>query len=626
MRSLLLEFLRLNNLATGIWREGDPYLVAAGSEYPIRQFSSPLEHEKFLDLTRALRYQGDADGRLAALKEIGEIAANLLGLQGLGSLTSGSFPLQLDLVVNPAEVAALPFEAATDGDGTPLFARAEPAVVLTRRIRAAFAEQSVRWPAKPRMLFAWAAPPGAGDVPAEAHEAALRKALGPWMPVQDGTGESSGTSVLATLANVTLAQLEAACRTAVEEKKPFTHVHLLAHGYPVEQAHKQHFGMALHGEDGDLHAVAPEEIEQALKVLVGRTVVVTLATCDSANLTNTITSKHSIAHGLHELGFPVVIASQFPFTVPGSNLMVETFYKALFDGEDVRIALHQARLALFEQRQTTGHDWASLTGYVRLPEGYADHLLDIQLESCLASLRTIQSWSDSLISQGGKDAALFERAAAELRRRIEGLLSFLKESEKTSRRGVFEENLGLLGSTEKRLAEVCFARSRLGEDAHWQQLMRESLQRSRNWYRQAYGRNLSHHWTGVQQLSLELALEGRLAKPNHWHAAVAAAEIDRDREKAKPSEVIWALGSLAELCLLAPLAGQRLPADATKTVLSQMKALVLAQADADTFPLESTARQFRRYVDWWTSANGFFPGTSDLAVEAGTLIQELNAA
>ena len=63
MRSLLLEFLRLNNLATGIWREGDPYLVAAGSEYPIRQFSSPLEHEKFLDLTRALRYQGDAEGR-----------------------------------------------------------------------------------------------------------------------------------------------------------------------------------------------------------------------------------------------------------------------------------------------------------------------------------------------------------------------------------------------------------------------------------------------------------------------------------------------------------------------------------------------------------------------------------
>src|SRR5262245_8302998 len=115
MRSLLLEFLRLNNLKTGIWREGDPYLVAAGAEYPIRQFNSPLDQENFLDLTRALRYQGDADGRQAALKEIGEIAAKLLDSQGLTELSSGSFPLQLDLVVNPAEVAAVPFEAATDG-------------------------------------------------------------------------------------------------------------------------------------------------------------------------------------------------------------------------------------------------------------------------------------------------------------------------------------------------------------------------------------------------------------------------------------------------------------------------------------------------------------------------------
>ena len=622
MRSLLLEFLRLNNLATGIWREGDPYLVAAGSEYPIRQFSSPLEQERFLDLTRALRYQGDAEERAAALKEIGKTAADLLGCQSLSALSSGSFPLQLDLVVNPAEVAALPFEAATDGEGTPLFARADPALVLTRRVRAAFAEASVRWPAKPRLLYAWAAPPGAGDVPAAAHEAALSRALGPWMPVKQGTDDSRGPAVLATLAEATLAQLEEACRTAVAEKKPFTHVHLLAHGYPVGEAHKQRFGMALHGDDGDLHAVTPEEMEQALKPLVGYTCVMTLATCDAANLTNTITSKRSIAHGLHELGFPVVVASQFPFTVPGSNLMVETFYSALLGGQDVRIALHQARLALYEKRQTTGHDWASLVGYVRLPEGYADHLLDVRLESYLASLKTIQGWSDDLINQGGKDAALLERAATELRQRIEGLLGFLKESEKASRRGVFEENLGLLGSAEKRLAEVCFARSRLGEDAHWQQLMRQALQRSRDWYRQAYRRNLSHHWTGVQQLSLEAALGGRIANPGHWHAAAAAADIDR--ENGKPGEVIWALGSLAELYLLAPLAGQRLAVDATKDALSRMKALVLAQPGGDTFPLESTARQFRRYAGWWTSANGFFPGSADLAAEAGALVQELD--
>jgi len=620
MRSLLLEFLRLNNLATGIWREGDPYLVAAGSDYPIRQFTSPLEHETFLDLVRALRYQGDAQARRSALQQIGTIAASLLGTESLTVLSGGSFPLQLDLVVNPAEVAALPFEAAVDGEGNPLFARAEREVVLTRRVRHAFAEARVRWPARPRVLYAWAAPPGAGDVPAEAHDAALRKALGPWMPVQGAGGDGD---VLTVRAEATLASLDEACLAAVEQGKPFTHVHLLAHGYPVGLAHKQHFGLALHAEDGDLHAVSPEDIVKALAPLADRAVVVTLATCDSANLTNTIVSRSSIAHALHESGFPVVVASQFPFTVPGSNLMVETFYEALLRGQDVRTALHRARVALYGARQKTGHDWASLVGYVRLPEGYAEHLLDVRLESVLASLKTIQGWSDHLLTQAGNEAAPFEQVAAQLQDRIGGLLGFLQESEATGRRGVFEENLGLLGSAEKRLAEVCFARSRLGDGAQWKQRAGEALQRSRDWYRQAYCRNLSHHWTGVQQLALEALLDGRIANPHQWHAAVAAAEIDRSSANAK--DTIWALGSLAEAYLLAPLAGESPPADSAAKALAEMKALVKSQPVRDTFPLESTARQFRRYVDWWTNANGFFPGTADLAAAAGELVRELEA-
>jgi len=56
-----------------------------------------------------------------------------------------------------------------------------------------------------------------------------------------------------------------------------------------------------------------------------------------------------------------------------------------------------------------------------------------------------------------------------------------------------------------------------------------------------------------------------------------------------------------------------------------MKALVRDQPGGDTFPLESTKRQFRRYIDWWTSANGFLPGRSDLATEAGALVRVLDA-
>jgi hypothetical protein len=625
MQSLLLEFFRFHSLKTGIWRQGDPYLISTGTECPVREFTSPMEHEDFLALIQDLRYQGNADGRKAALKKIGEIACNILGTDCLTAISSSISPLQLDLVVNPAEVAALPFEAATDTEGRPLFARDDRVVVLTRRVRHGFAETGVHWPASPRFLYAWAAPPGVGNVPSHEHEMALRSALEPWLPVQQGSSSTPDSSdVLWTLGEVTLRKLQEACRTAVEKKKPFTNVHLLAHGYPVGEAPKQHFGIALRGEDGDLHAVTPDELKNALAPLVGHTVVVTLATCDAANLTNTITSKRSIAHELHELGFPIVAASQFPLTVPGSTLMIETFYGALLAGKDVRVALHETRVALYKSQHQFGHDWASLVGYARLPEGYADHLLDVMLDSMLASLKMMQGCSDQLVTQGDQNPMAFDRVEQQLRRRIETLIEFLKGAEETGRRGVLEENLGLLGSAEKRRAELCFVRSGLGEEAHWKQRMREALKRSRAWYRQGYKCNLSHHWTGVQCLSLEAVLDGRIANPGLWYAALTAAEDDKGNKN--PKQVIWALGSLAELHLLAPLAGQSSRANEATDVLAEMKTRVGAFEDRDTFPLESTERQFRRYVTWWTTANGFFPGTSDLAKGAERLLAELQGS
>jgi hypothetical protein len=593
MRSLRLEFLRLNNLATGIWREGDPYLVAAGSDEPIRQFTSPLEHETFLDLVRALRYQDGGQARQSALREIGEIAANLLGANHLAALADSSFPLQLDLVLNPAEVAALPFEAALDGEGHPLFARTEREIVLTRRARHGFAERQLVWPARPRVLYAWASPPGAGEVPAEAHEAALRRALEPWLPPE---GMDSGQDVLSVIGEATLARLAEACRTTFEQGAPFTHVHLLAHGYPVGPAHKPHFGMALHADDGDLHAVAPDDLVEALRPLADRAVVATLATCDSANLTNTIVSRRSIAHALHEAGFPVVVASQFPLTVPGSNLVAETLYRALLSGEDARIALHRSRVALHDARQTTGHDWASLVGYMRLPEGYAQHRLAVRLEAVQASLRTMRTWSERLVGQGTSDPAPLERAIAQLQDRIAGLQGFLRESEQFGGRGVFEENLGLLGSAEKSLAELYSARGRLGDGANRKQRAGEALRRALDWYRQAYRCNLSHHWSGVQQLSLEASLDGHIADTRLWHAAIAAAEFDAAGGNTK--DAIWALGSLAEAYLLAPLAGQGPQIPSAHDAIARMKARSRAHSDPDAFPLDGApAAPLHRLVD-----------------------------
>ncbi len=620
MRSMLVEFHRFNDLGTGILRSGDPYLIAVAS-HPVRQFPMRIDHAEFLDRMNDLRYKTGSTEREAALKELGGIVTDILKSPDLAELNTGVFPLQLDFVVNPVELAALPFEAVMDGSGQPLLARGANIIELTRRVRHNFAETRVRWPAQPRILFAWANPPGAGvDVPSSQHESALRAALAPWLPPGSGTGAASKTGgALTTLAEASKDSIKQACTDSIEKKQPYTHVHLLAHGYPVGSAYRQRFGIALHASPGgDLEAVTPEELTEALAPLRGQPVVVTLAVCDAANVTNTLVPERSIAHELHVSGLPVVVASQLPLTVPGSILLVERFYKAVLAGKDVRLALHDVRTALYENSGRTGHDWASLVAYVNLPEGYADLLLEERLEAVLAALKNAQAQVDALVASPNCDLSDLERLANSLSDRIQELEAFLKDTEKVAPKGVREENLGLLGSAEKRRAELYFECSKRNGSDRWQDPMRQSLTKALDWYRQGYEYNLSHHWTGVQYLSLQSVLNGKIDEPGRWQAATTAAEITRK----KPPE-FWAQGSLAELYLLAPLAGQPSHLDAAVTVLEEMKQRVSELGDGNRFPLESTARQLRRYTDWWTTKNGFFPGSPDLAAEAGKLIEVL---
>jgi hypothetical protein len=622
MRSTLVEFHRFNDLSTGALRKGDSYLLAAASR-PVCQFPMPLDQRDLWRLMRDLRYLTDGAARQMALAKVGEHVTRILDAEFLQELQTGELPLQIDLVVNAAELAALPFEAATDSERRPLFVRAgEEAIEVTRRVRHDFVESNARWPAQPRILFAWASPPGVEAVPHEEHQTALRNALRPWISVNDVTNSKPvSKGVLTTLAQASLASIRETCRTAMAAEKPkaFSHLHLLAHGYAIGQPGEQRFGIALHhSSNGELDPVSPEQIQEALEPLRGQPVVITLAVCDAANETNTLVPEKSIAYDLHVSGFPVVVASQLPFTVAGSRLMVEHFYGALLAGRDVRTALHEARVALYENQNRAGHDWASLVGYVRLPEDYADHLLDVRLEAVMAALRTVQADSDELIKSKEYDPGRFHQIEELLRGRIQDLKLFLKESAKSKRAGVMEENLGLLGSSQKRLAELYFELGRRSGSADWNEPMRSALQKARDWYHQGYEHNLSHHWTGVQYLSLEAVLNGRILNPGLWHAAVEAALIgQRD-----PKEY-WAHGSLAELYLLGPSAGAVSSFEAAAKVIDEMKARVAEHGKGDRFPLESTERQLRRYTDWWTNGNGFFPGTSDYATRAEQLLQVL---
>jgi hypothetical protein len=309
---------------------------------------------------------------------------------------------------------------------------------------------------------------------------------------------------------------------------------------------------------------------------------------------------------LHVSGLPVVVASQLPLTVPGSTILVRRFYHDVMGGLDVRTALHGARVALYENREQAGHDWVSLVAYVELREGYADFLQEIRLKSQLVALENLRDRAEVAAAEGATAAELTDIRAA-LKQRIEHLQ---KLSSETMGVAALDEARGLLGSAEKRLAELSFHHFK---DEESQRESRAALERARDWYRCAFEADPSRHWSGAQYLALDAVLTGKV-DADDWKTAYRAAEVDRRR----PNEY-WAQGSLAELALLDQFVqrGTDLSAEA---YLIEMKARIAAMNEVPLYnPLDATRMQLRRYADWWRQDLGFFPGAPDLADEAGRL-------
>jgi hypothetical protein len=224
----------------------------------------------------------------------------------------------------------------------------------------------------------------------------------------------------------------------------------------------------------------------------------------------------------------------------------------------------------------------------------------VALEIDLASLRTAQKWFDLVVKTAGPTDApnpkVLDRIGRQVRKRIDRLDRRRADAEASGRKGVLEENLSLLGSAEKRFAEIQFRLWTAERSDDRYHAMRNALGRSHDWYRQAFRRNLSHHWSGVQMLALSAALEGRIADQKLWSATVTAAKIAME----DPADY-WAAGTLAETFLLALLAGQP-AAEALDRAAKALEQLVqrTRRHREDSFPIESTLRQLWRYRYWWT--------------------------
>jgi hypothetical protein len=618
--STTIEFHRFGGESDSL-QKGRAYIRTCGYQRAADQVVVGIEPKELKVNMNRLRYRPERtpETENAAKQRLGDEAENFLPPSQF--ISDKVAPLhQVDIVTHASELRAYPFEAIYANPSNDYLDAPDRGVVLTRRIRSEFSFTVPPWPEVPAVLFVHAevAHDLSQDLIDE-HRIALTEALAPW-----GKPEVLEEKKLLTVCKIgSVAELAVARKLA-----NFSYVHILAHGArvfdPDLDESDSEWGLRL-GQDEQSVASA-EAIAAALKPVDERPLVVTLAACDSGTSDNPWLGNTSLAETLHRNGIPVVVASQFPLTKPGSVTLTKEFYRPLLSREDVRMALHGARVALREEAKKIDerrHDWLSIVGYVRLPaEGYSLYLKAFGLRVQLHLLEAARKDAEPFFTQS-PPLEMFETVAKWLDERINDLRTRRSALSGDTDSALEAECTGLLASASKSLAEVRFVQALRfpDEKSRCEDLSKKALENSLQWYSQSYRRDMSKHWQGIQKLAVEAALTGRISNPTEL---MFVHFVARNACEDNPKEY-WACGTLAEAILLEVLTTEALDLAGSRTALTQLCERSATDGKDNGFAVQSTRRQLGRYMTWWTKNNGYFPGReSDIAAYAEALVQHID--
>jgi hypothetical protein len=619
IRTVSVELLRAGPRHNQLVSPLTQYLGVCGNAAAGR-VSLPYEHGDLELRLQELRYRvADQDDRVRRSKlldrtgrEVAQILSAIPGVSGLlnpedeqpRTLT------HLRIVLSASELAMLPFEASKvptgeDSMSTWLTLQARAPVCITRHIRSVSAE-GIQWPSEPRILFV--AGPDT-DEPLALHRKALADAMAPWRNVDGRLGDR-----LVVLEKATLADISREVASAAAKDTPFTHVHILAHGAPLDETDRHSpIGLALYDED----VISGRQLATALVAVtdrgVKRPVVVTLATCDSGKVSDVRTTDASVAYDLHDQGIPLVVASQFPLSVDGSVPFVERFYQGQLWGVHPLVSLYAVRLHLHSCMGPDTHDWASLVVYEAFPSNLSDQLEELRYWQTRRAQEGALRRIEALVAQ---DDGRTPRAMPDARDRYEaGLRDVEAMSARLPTEGPYAlECAGLRAAGHKRIAQAAFQMAVAGgaSDGESDRLLAECLNRlesARAGYWSAtksflgpssepVRRKANLHWLLGQVLSLDVVL-GRPLNTAFLTAARLAAEIEL--ESPSDEERAWACVSLSEFALL------RL-ADPNMTTAERARHAEESIANASHL-LEmlgrgsehaaTMSRQFERYAEWW---------------------------
>lgn len=496
----------------------------------------------------------------------------------------------LRFVIASPELAQVPLELIRQANAKEwLLLDPKRRTILTREVRFG-ARSPYRWPARPKILFAWSHADEDAKVLHAEHELELKRALLPWTRPRGTTHLVPDFSpFLKILENASLDDIRRAC-----EAEKFTHVHILAHGAPLlDDPEDRGYGVLLSKrvERGEALVDALTSHGRHLPTCV------TVASCDSSNPADS--PNGSIVHNLHRRGLPFVVGTQFPIASTTSARAFGELYARFLVGEDPRIALWHARYTA-HKAALNREDWACLTVYASFPDDLSAQVRANELTAVEAALRAAGVWVDrSITASSAEGIKIATDRLDDAIARLQSLDEYWSDSDKSDAkfRG---EHLGLFGSAYKRKAELIYRTKESDEDVL---VARAWLKKSRDAYAAAARAEFGNHWVAVQYLAVTAAIEGDLEfERARWifarSAALHALQTGNEQEQQ------WALGSLIELCLLKPLLQ---PEAINDTVLrsaerSAMKYLErrLLDSSMSDHRFESLKQQLGRYF-------GFFP-------------------
>lgn len=626
IRSIKLEILRPGPAHNQLLSPLTPYLVLCGADGPVTVYL-PFEQRQLLVRLERLRYflEGTAvapSQREAELRELGETIGEMFGqvpalLSELGSVRSERGKLvHLRLSLSAFELGLVPFEAAIapdgfPGSGSPLFLQANTPITLTREVRRG-QPLPVEWNRPPRILFVSASPGRLAVVPAEHHLIALRRAIDSWVAVKDSKEEKLREikKIITVLPEATLEQVRQACVQA-----EFTHVHILAHGASYDSAGDRRYGVALCSStnpeevdvvDGERLAIALTTDRATTCAGRSRPTVLSLATCDSANVNSVLTPGGSIAHELHAAGIPWVFASQFPLWMRASTIYTEVLYKRLLKGADPRCVLHELRQRLRTSCPKT-HDWASIVAYATVPWNFEKQVGDFRDKQTRGRIETKFARIDDLLDSRKSDHQKVKAVAEEMKTLCATIRQELEEWREDPAAPLTpterSERLGVSAASEKRIGIIFH---KLSSEKNKEKVL-QAYQNSCEFYRKAIEAETTNQWVITQYLSMlavtrhagNQAMSGLVKDFGHWWSA--AIQISRwQLPTAVGIDRAWAYGTLAELELLGVIfGGEQYSKNTAEKEIGRYCKEIMEICAPEAFPVRSTARQFRRYVDIW---------------------------